>query len=222
MIGDLFCPGLLETGAISDKLMVVRDGLMNLYILKSPHGLVCIDTGWRAAHLSRGFEMLGLSIRDVTAVLLTHLHWDHARCLPCFPDAVAFVSKRERPPLFTNWTEREPPLEGVEDGQTIAAGGLAVRVIETPGHTPGSVSYAVDDLLFIGDALRLSRGTVHPFPFWFNRDARSHKQSIHKLARLKGTRCLLTAHDGMSTDIEKAFAGWGDTPDCSLQVGAPS
>ncbi len=39
------------------------------------------------------------------------------------------------------------------DGETLAAGSLAVKVISTPGHTPACVSYLIGDAVFTGDAL---------------------------------------------------------------------
>ena len=45
MIRKLLCPDLLDTGPVNDRIMAVRDGVVNFYILKAPAGLVCIDTG---------------------------------------------------------------------------------------------------------------------------------------------------------------------------------
>ena len=43
--------------------------------------------------------------------------------------------------------------EHVEDGQILEVGKLKFKVIHTPGHSPGSVCYLVDDVLFSGDTL---------------------------------------------------------------------
>jgi len=42
---------------------------------------------------------------------------------------------------------------GVDDGEVIKVGGLAIKVIHTPGHTPDSICLLVDDVLLTGDAL---------------------------------------------------------------------
>jgi glyoxylase-like metal-dependent hydrolase (beta-lactamase superfamily II) len=39
------------------------------------------------------------------------------------------------------------------DGETVAAGGLSIEVIATPGHTPACVTYKIEDAVFTGDAL---------------------------------------------------------------------
>ena len=50
------------------------------------------------------------------------------------------------------------PDSFVEDGDVVEVAGLKLRTITTPGHTPGSVSYYVDGLLFSGDTL--FRGSI--------------------------------------------------------------
>jgi glyoxylase-like metal-dependent hydrolase (beta-lactamase superfamily II) len=203
--------------------MAVRDGMMNFYILKSPGGLICIDTGWRSACVTKGFKELALNIRDVTAVFLTHLHWDHARSLPLFAHAEIFIGDREIPSVFIKRSIGTEHLNRVNGNQRLSVGGLTIRVIETPGHTTGAVSYVIDDnLLFTGDTLRLKCGKVLPFLSWFNKEEKNLHHSIRKLAGIKGIECLLTAHNGMSRDVENAFAEWGQSADDSQPGGCRS
>ena len=223
MITKLLCPGLLDTGPVSDTLMAVRDGMVNLYILKAPCGLVCIDTGWRPARVTRGFEELKLDIKDVKAVLLTHLHRDHARCLPLFEHAEIVVGEHERSPFFTRSPISTHHQTRAHDNQTLSSGGLAIRVVHTPGHTSGSVSYVVENsMLFTGDTLRLKHGKALPFLHGFNADEQGLKQSIKRLAGIEGLDCLLTSHNGISRDVKGAFDQWGQPHDGSLQGGALS
>ena len=86
-----------------------------------------------------------------------------------------------------------------------------MRVVDTPGHTPGAVSYVVDGNLFTGDALRLSHGRVHPFLSRFTHAASERRRSIRALARIPGIDALFTAHHGMTADVTNAFSGWRDT-----------
>lgn len=189
--------------------MAVRDGLVNFYILKAPDGLVCIDAGWRPVTVHHGFEMLGGNIKDVVAVFVTHLHWDHARCLSLFAHADIYVGHDEHSPFFMKKRVGKQHMNRINGNQILTAAGITVRIMETPGHTPGAVSYVVDGrLLFTGDTLRLKQGKVLPFPAWFNQDNKVLNQSIHKLAGVKGIECLLTAHNGISRDPQEAFAQW--------------
>ena len=209
MIRHLFFPGLLDTGPVFGPVQTIWDGFMNLYVLKTAGGLVCFDAGWRPAMAARGFGALGLNPRDVVAVFLTHLHWDHARSTSFFHNAEVFVGKHEIPAEVPKWLKPVRRLTGVTEGQMLSAAGISVRVFETPGHTPGSVSYlAGERFLFSGDVIRLRQGEAFPFPFWFNRDSRALAQSVRKLAGLNGIECLMTAHNGFTTDVAHAFSHW--------------
>lgn len=192
--------GLLQTGAIDERVLAIRDAVVNLFVIRGPAGLVCVDSGWRPAAVARGFASLGLDFKHVQAVLLTHAHWDHARAAGLFPAAMIYVGESE--PV----SRRLPPAERVCDGQVLTAGGLAVRVVATPGHTRGSVSYVIDQrLLFTGDVLRLKGGRVVPNYRILTQDRSSALQSIQKLAQIAGIACLLTGHSGLTHRPAEAF-----------------
>jgi glyoxylase-like metal-dependent hydrolase (beta-lactamase superfamily II) len=209
MIRRLFFPGLLDTGPVGGPVWAIRDGFMNLYVVEAEDGLVCFDAGWRTAMVARGFEALGLNFQDVVAVFLTHLHWDHARSVRLFRNAEVFVGEHEVPAHTPKWLKPVRGLTGVTEGQILKVAGISVRVVETPGHTSGSVSYlAGDRLLFSGDAIRLRHGEVLPFLFCFNHDSQALVRSIQKLAQLERIEGLLTAHTGCTSDITNAFQRW--------------
>ena len=199
MIRQWLMPGLLETGTAGDGVLAIRDAMVNLFVVRGPAGLVCVDAGFRRAAVARGFSRLGLDRTQVAAVFLTHTHWDHARGAAMFPNARVHVGEAELP--FANKTPLPQRLRG---GQVVSAAGLAVRVVATPGHTLGSVSYVVNErLLFTGDALRLQRGRV--VPNWLARDRELMKQSIRTLAGIENVECLLTGHTGLACDVKEAF-----------------
>lgn len=193
--------GLLETGPIEGPVLAVRDGVVNFFVVKGSEGLVCIDSGWRARAIDRGFNELGLDVRDVKAVCLTHWHWDHARGCGHYPNAQIYAAEGGK-------NIRRPRID-VSDGQEINIAGISLRVIATPGHTAESLSYLVEGrCLFTGDALMLHKGTVVSFAPRFTRDPDAAKNSIRKLARLDGVECLLTAHSGVTREIAFAFGNW--------------
>ena len=76
----------------------------------------------------------------VTAVLLTHSHPDHWA-------EYELVKAATGAPVRCHPAERILPAERIDrplaDGEEIAVGRLAVRVIHTPGHTPGSTCFLV-------------------------------------------------------------------------------
>lgn len=192
MSRDWVLPGLLETGAVNDRIMAVRDGLVNFFVVRGTDGLVCIDAGWRPQSITTGFEKLGLRIDDVAAVFLTHAHWDHARCADLYPNAHVYPADQE-----------------IGVAREIA--GLTIQSIATPGHTDDSASYLVDGkYLFTGDAIFMRKGRAHLFPSKHNRDQDAARESIRKLARLRVIECVLTAHTGAAFDADEAFRNWRD------------
>lgn len=212
MIRNWILPGLLDTGTVADRIMTIRDGPVNFYIVKGPDGLVCVDAGWRRSSVRRGFKELGLDIRDVAAVFLTHLHWDHARCCDFYPNARVFVGGKSDRMNSGKGASSARPWSPVRDGQVVTAAGVGVHIIETPGHTPDSICYEVDDrYLFTGDALRLRRGQAVPFPFIFDRDRQAARRSLRKLAGIclkPGIESLWTSHTGSIGDAASAFINW--------------
>jgi glyoxylase-like metal-dependent hydrolase (beta-lactamase superfamily II) len=97
----------------------------------------------------------------------------------------------------------------LKDNELITIGNIKVKAISTPGHTPGSTSYLINDRsLFIGDTLRLVRGKVRPFTWWLNLDRKAMKLSIRKLSQLQNIDLLATAHSGYTKDFKGAMSDW--------------
>ena len=46
-----------------------------------------------------------------------------------------------------------PPTDRVREGDELTIAGLEIKVLHTPGHTPGSVCYLIENELFTGDTL---------------------------------------------------------------------
>ena len=126
----------------------------------------------------RALAAAGVSVDDIDFVMCTHLHVDHVgwntrlengRWVPTFPNARYVFGKSE----FDYWTEterqdarcRRSPTACCRSSRpsrprscaTIIAIGDHVRILPTPGHTPGHVAFTFgrgkDDAVFSGDLM---------------------------------------------------------------------
>lgn len=139
----------------------------NLYVVSEGTDAVIIDPAMYSDEVMNYITALGLNVR---AILLTHAHFDHslglADYLDCF-DVPAYLGEKDADMLYCPEkdasealgvryrTDSKPEITEVKEGDVINAGKLSFRVIETPGHTKGSVSYYAESegCVFSGDTL---------------------------------------------------------------------
>lgn len=92
----------------------------------------------------------GIGGARVKAILMTHRHGDHWA-------AIDALKRATGAPVLCHPADAERYRGKVDgdlaDGQEIAVGDVRVRVLHTPGHTPGSVCFLVDGHLISGDTL---------------------------------------------------------------------
>lgn len=168
--------------------------------------LTLIDAGLQGSRrrLERYLRGIGRSIDELDRVICTHAHPDHiggvreivrgtSALVLMHPADIDMVSMglreamRTRSPsdviaAFTRGPEDAVP---VADGDEIAAfGGL--RVVHTPGHTPGSICLHAPRhrLVFTGDVLQVVRGRVTYASTFFSRDIALARSSLSRLAEL--------------------------------------
>ena len=125
---------------------------------------VVIDPGGHPKRILKAIEEDGLAIRYV---LNTHCHFDHMEANAALIDATGAplaLHPAEVPILQArggaSWfgvPVKESPMPDVEleDGQVLEAGTLRFQVLHTPGHSPGGVTFYVNDekVAFDGDVL---------------------------------------------------------------------
>ncbi|HET7678436.1 MAG TPA: MBL fold metallo-hydrolase [Candidatus Limnocylindrales bacterium] len=167
--------------------------------------LTLIDTGLPGSRrpLLRYLARIGRAIDELARVVITHCHPDHAgavgevagegvevlmhpadieRVRVTLRDAVARPSRGH---LFASLTRAPSSVAPVEDGALIPTlGGL--RVIHTPGHTPGSICLFLERqrLLFVGDALEAKRRRVSFASPIFSDDMALARRSVKRMAEL--------------------------------------
>ncbi len=107
---------------------------------------------------------------QVEAIILTHGHWDHVHGVQAVKEATGapvWISEIEKdwltdPMLNRSGLRRDivaVPCTGpapdrlLREGETFSFAGWEFRVLHTPGHTPGSLSFATEGLVIAGDVL---------------------------------------------------------------------
>ena len=182
----------------------------NCFIVEAPDKTaVVIDPGAEAEVIIEELESRGLTLGKI---LLTHGHFDHI-------GAAAELKERYHAPVYITAVDEEllddkvksvayilpevpfRPVEAdvrIKEGDIITQGSMEISVIETPGHTAGSVCFIIEDCMFTGDTLfhRTIGRTDH-----FSGDTPTEIQSVKRLAALDKNYKLYCGH-GSDTDLE--------------------
>ena len=127
----------------------------NTYIIHEENSASCcvIDPGYEADTILSKIESLGLTL---DAILLTHGHFDHVgavKDLAADTDCRVFLCAEDTmlPPMLTDGSLYY--TDTYADGTILNIAGLYIRILHTPGHTPGGVCLLVDDVIFSGVTL---------------------------------------------------------------------
>jgi glyoxylase-like metal-dependent hydrolase (beta-lactamase superfamily II) len=150
-----------------------------------------------------------IDLDTIDRVVITHLHFDHAGGLDLLPASVPVVVQRREweaahdeaaiaknfylPPDYAGLDDRVVLIDGDHD----LLGDGSVRLLSTPGHTPGHQSVAVGERLVIGgDVVHYASGLDdHRFPA-FADDFRAQAESAERLRALRDAGAAVTpGHD---------------------------
>ena len=171
---------------------------------------VLIDPGGEAAKIRAAINKNDIAI---TAILLTHGHLDHIGAvdeLRADLDVAVYASKKEAAlanDQSLNGTAlfRMPPIKVtvdhfLEDGEEIDHGTGIIRVMHTPGHTHGHLSFYLPNnhILYSGDCLFRDSYGRYDLP---TGDFPTLRQSLHTLFTLPPQTIVYPGH-GQSTTIE--------------------
>ncbi|MGI5979396.1 MAG: MBL fold metallo-hydrolase [Oscillospiraceae bacterium] len=196
------------------KRLILGEFYTNCYILQGAEAGRCvlIDPADGGPEICRTLEEIG-TVPE--AVLLTHGHFDHILAVPYlqerWPELPVYCHPLDCPRETTEkYGGRVYPtvsafrnLIHYRDGDEISVGGVRVKVISTPGHTPGSVSLAVEDAIFTGDTL--FKGSIGRTDFEGGND-RDMERSLACLAALEGDYRVFPGHDETTTlNTERAY-----------------
>lgn len=186
---------------------------VNVYLVEEAEDFSLIDTGI-AAMMPEVIQYMKDQKKPLKRVILTHCHGDHIggleAVLAAFPNVELYCSERELDLLQTRFELRadEPqlPLKGglpkkpvllpfktVNDHDLIGS----LKVLMTPGHTPGSMSlhHEAEGYMVVGDALQIKGGLAvagqmnwtFPFPALATWSKDLSLKSAEKIAAAKPT-----------------------------------
>ncbi len=220
---------------IIDGAYVVPGVVANPYVLVDPDGVTIIDSGLPRSEkkILAYVSSLGRSPTDVKRIILTHSDIDHVGGLAALQKATGartYASKIEADAIAAGRPSRMIQRKGfsmrrllrsllrpfmkaapgkvdeiVVEGQTLPAlGGL--RVIETPGHTPGHISLFAPSaaILFCGDSMVTDADGIHGSRPGLTWDDAAARASEKKQAAL-GARIVCSGHGPVVTDAAGKF-----------------
>ncbi|MEX0990035.1 MAG: MBL fold metallo-hydrolase [Actinomycetota bacterium] len=171
---------------------------------------VVVDPGFEAPRVLRQLEKAG---KRPVAVLATHGHHDHigAAANLCGDEVPLYIHEADALALSDAETwgagYAAPPVP-VKDVRTLAGGerlmfaGFEIEVLHTPGHTPGSVCFRTDGLVFSGDLVFAGSIGRHDFP---NSSASQIRESLRRFLELDDALPVHPGH-GPSTSLGRERA----------------
>jgi hydroxyacylglutathione hydrolase len=206
----------IDTQSLVHNLFAVRVKMVNMFLYIEEKNVIAIDSCYKPKILKREFDKIGINPNEVNHLFLTHSDYDHSGGLDLFPNAKIYLPAVEEQMItritprrlwIYNWSIKRK-YKIISDKDIINLGPTKVQAILTPGHTPGSTCYLINNqVLFTGDSLRINNGKAQPFYTLFNMDTKTQKESIKKLTLLKNVEILCTAHSGFSKNFEESIKG---------------
>ena len=193
------------------KKLVLGGFQTNTYIIIEGENAVVIDPADDKQAILDEIAQTGTRL---THILLTHGHFDHTKAVQELTDltkAQVHIHEKDVPMLGdigksfasfmpNSWRKCSADVL-LKDGDVINVNAaLQIRVIGTPGHSPGSVMYAVEDTIFSGDTL--FSGSVGRVDGWGG----SHDEqmaTLQKIMAMSGDYRILPGHGDETTLLKE-------------------
>ena len=186
----------------------------NCYLLIGEEKALIIDTGLGIGNIYN--EVRKITDKPVTAIP-THVHWDHIGGLNNFPEFYVHTAEAEwingKFPLSNDFVYKllvkgnnltdilkaddhavfqGEPAGFLKDGDIIELGGRRIKILHTPGHSPGHICFFEEETgdLFSGDLIY--KGTL--FANYESTDPEKYFESVQKIAKLPVERIFPAHH----------------------------
>ena len=184
----------------------------NCYLITSEKGAAAlIDPGSGAEKIAGILEDKNCELKYI---LLTHGHWDHTGgvryLLEKYPQSQCHIGKGDKEMVTDEerfagalrggrWEDHYiPEAKELADGDKIELDELTLTVMETPGHSLGSVCFVCQDAIFAGDTVFLENVGRCDL---YGGDFDTMKATLSKLAALPGDYSIYPGH-GPSTTLQ--------------------
>ncbi|MFQ5666540.1 MAG: MBL fold metallo-hydrolase [Candidatus Binatia bacterium] len=185
----------LELGPMQNFVYVVADPLT--------HEAAVVDAAW---DIDRIVQLLEEDDLKLTAALITHFHPDHLGgdlMGHHIPGAAELLERNQKIKVYVHKSEADfvAQIAGLsrsdvvrtEEALELKIGALRVRLVHTPGHTPGSQCFLVDGRLISGDTLFI--GSCGRVDLPGSDPAQMYESLVNKLRRLPEDTVLYPGHN---------------------------
>ena len=221
-----------DAAKVYDNLYFVGGKIHTSWALTTSEGIIIIDTVYpynSEELIIGGLERLGLDPDDIRYVIISHAHGDHIGGAQILQDRFGAEVVMGGPDwdlveAYPNRYASMAPTRGIvaTDGMELTLGNTTVTIWETPGHTPGTLSYTftvyddgrpVNVAYSGGTAFNFVNNTPDPGIENFQSyiDAQRH---MAEQAAATGATVLLSNHSEFDNAVNRnrMLAGRGDGP----------
>jgi glyoxylase-like metal-dependent hydrolase (beta-lactamase superfamily II) len=200
------------------------------YVIETTEGPVLIDAGLEAdaATLKEEMAKLLLDWHAIKAILLTHVHGDHcggAQHLRSTTQAKVYAGQGDADVLLAGgpkesffsafYMPKDSPHKTPVDvrlkgSESLVFGDVSIKVVATPGHTPGSMCYLIKKggkrLFFSGDVI-MHLGSEKPLGTYsaylapkYRGDPKTYLTSLQAMKAMKAPDLVLPGHPPLGTN----------------------
>ena len=131
----------MEIGPMENFVYLIGD--------KNTREVFVVDPAWQVDTILKKAKEEDLKIKGA---LISHFHFDHTNGIEELLESVlcpVYVNKKDIPYLEFSSSD----IKGVDSGDKVKVGQVEIEIIHTPGHTPGSQCFYVQNGLISGDTL---------------------------------------------------------------------
>ncbi|AEF95858.1 MBL fold metallo-hydrolase [Methanotorris igneus] len=178
---------LLYEGELVRENGVIKKASSSVTLIQTKNHNIIVDTSTRDKRelIIEELKKLNLEPKDIDVIINTHRHYDHIENNDLFKNAVIYASPYECEGCSLGY--EFVSIDEFKDDE--------IEIIDTPGHTWGSISIIYKDYVIVGDAAPLKRNILENIPPGVRVSEKVALRSLQKIRSLK--KHVITGHDGI-------------------------